>query len=292
SGRLRRKARDWGSGNNITAGAQKPLRDLARQLDRNHDIARGVLNVMVRNIVGPTGIGVEPQPLGPDGQVNDELAEQLAELHKTWRKLPEVTGEFDWSRSEQLLCRSWLRDGASLWQYLEGDVRGLTHAMAVPFSVELMEVDMLATDLVDPRRNIVQGIERNAWNRPIAYWIYKTHPGEGFAGMSPARKRVPTDRIGHLKLVDRIGQLHGVSMFASVLTRLDDLKDYEVSERIDAKIAASMAGYIKKGVGEDYRAPVPDENGELPPAREMAMAPGMIFDDLLPGEEIGTIDAK
>src|SRR5699024_1273911 len=74
SGRLRRKARDWGSGNNITAGAQKPLRDLARQLDRNHDIARGVLNVMVRNIVGPTGIGVEPQPLGPDGQVNDELA--------------------------------------------------------------------------------------------------------------------------------------------------------------------------------------------------------------------------
>lgn len=290
AGRLRRKAKDWGSGNAAAQASQRPLRDMARQLDRNHDLARGALNVMVRNIIGATGIGVEPQPLNPDGSVNEELAAQLSALHTAWRKLPEVTGEYDWARSEQLLCRSWLRDGEVFWQYLEGEVPYLTHATAVPFSLELMESDLVPIDYSDGR-NILQGIERNAWRKPVAYYVYKNHPGEVYAGFVPDLKRVDTARIGHLKLVDRIGQLRGVSMFAAVLTRLDDLKDYEESERIAAKVAASMAAVIKKGVPEDYTAPV-DSNGNALPERQMNFAAGMIFDTLLPGESVETIDSK
>lgn len=291
NGRLRKKQRDWGSGNATAMGAQRPLRDLARHLDRNHDLARGTLNVMVRNVVGPNGIGVEPQPLNPDGSVNEELAGQIAAIRARWCKLPEVTGEYDWSRSEQLLCRSWLRDGEGFWQYLEGDVAYLTHGTDVPFSLELLESDLVPMDFNDLSRGILQGIERNAWRKPVAYWVYKNHPGEHFGSFGLDLKRVVTDRIGHLKLVDRIGQLRGVSMFASVLTRLDDLKDYEESERIAAKVAASMTGFIKKGVPEDYVAPV-DKEGNPLPQREMNFAAGMVFDTLLPGEEVGTIDSK
>ncbi|MGN6384405.1 MAG: phage portal protein [Dyella sp.] len=291
SGRLRRKAKDWGSGNTAAQAAQRPLRDLARHLDRNHDLARGALNVMVRNIVGATGIGVEPQPLNPDGTVNEDLAKQLAELHRQWRKLPEVTGEYDWARSEQLLCRSWLRDGEVFWQYLEGEVPYLTHATPVPFSLELMESDVVPLDQYDLGSNVYQGIRRNAWGRPISYFVYKSHPGDIATGFVPAMKEVSTDRIGHLKLVDRIGQLRGVSMFASVLTRLDDLKDYEESERVAAKVAASMAAYIKKGAPEDY-APPADAAGNPLPRREMTFQAGMVFDDLNVGEDVGTIDSK
>lgn len=59
-------------------------------------------------------------------------------------------------------------------------------------------------------------------------------------------KFVPANRMLHLKNVHRIRQMRGVSVFASVLNRFDDLKDYEESERIAAKIAASMAAYIKR----------------------------------------------
>ena len=143
--------------------------------------------------------------LNPDGSVNEELAGQIAAVRARWCKLPEVTGEYDWSRSEQLLCRSWLRDGECFWQYLEGDVNYLTHGSAVPLSLELMESDMVPMDYTDTARNILQGIERNAWRRPIAYWVYKDHPGEWAGSLRGSVKRVPTDRIGHMKLVDRIG---------------------------------------------------------------------------------------
>ncbi|HET6806899.1 MAG TPA: phage portal protein, partial [Frateuria sp.] len=286
STRLRKHARDWGDGNAVAQGAQVPLRDMARNLDRNHDISRGILNVLVRNVVGAHGIGVLPQPRDANGNVIDSLAQQLSDLWEAWSRAPEVTGEFNRARAEQLACRSWFRDGEALCQYVEGNVPGLTHATAVPFSLEYLESDMVPGDYNDPSRNIVQGVECDAWNRPKTYYVYKQHPGARLTAY-PELKPVPTSVIGHIKLVDRFGMRRGVSMFASVLTRLDDLKDYEESERIAAKIAASFAAFIKKGMPEEYAAP-PD--GSAP--RHMHLQPGMVFDDLKVGEEIGTIDSK
>ena len=104
------------------------------------------------------------------------------------------------------------------------------------------------------------------------------------------------DRIFCVRSIDRIRQLRGVSLFASVLTRFDDLKDYEESERIAAKVAASMAAYIKKGAPDDYTAGTgfnPDGSAEsVTGLRDLKFRPGMIFDDLRPGEEIGLIDTK
>jgi lambda family phage portal protein len=71
------------------------------------------------------------------------------------------------------------------------------------------------------------------------------------------------------------------------LARLDDLKDYEESERIAARIAASMAAVIKKGDPQSFNPDAPSHG-----PRQMHFAPGMIFDDLLPGESIETIDSN
>jgi lambda family phage portal protein len=281
--RLRKHQRDMGSGNTVAGLAHRQLRDLARNLDRNHDLSRGILNTLVRNIVGPTGIGVQPQPRGPDGEVLQDLATQLDDLWQQWSRQPEVTGELNRARAEQLLCRTWMRDGEGLWQYLEGSVAKLNHNTAVPFSLEFLEPDLLPIDYNDPIKQISQGIEIDAWGRPQGYWFYKQHPGDPFVAM-PTLKRLPTSAVGHIKLVDRLGQRRGVSMFASVLGRLDDLKDYEESERIAARIAASMAAYIKKGDAGSY------ETASAP--RQMNFVPGMVFDNLVPGEEIGTIDSK
>jgi hypothetical protein len=73
-----------------------------------------------------------------------------------------------------------------------------------------------------------------------------------------------------------------------VFGRLEDIKDYEESERIAAKVAASMAAAIKKGSPDTYSPP----NDPGKPEREMKFHSGTIFDDLLPGESIETIDTN
>lgn len=292
-GRLRPHINDNSSGNVDVQRSAADLRSMARHLDMNHDLARGVSNVMVRNIVGADGIAVEPRPRMADGSVNTQLAADLQGLWREWTRTPEVTRTWNWAAACRLACRSWIRDGEMFGQLLAGRVPQLRHGTTVPFSVELLESDLVPLDYDRPNDRIYQGVEVNAWGRKLGYWTYKQHPGETMGALGtlyPELKRVSAERIVHPYMTDRISQMRGVSLFASIITRLFDVKDYEESERIAAKVAASMAGYIKKGTGEDYMAGV-DSNGQ-PDYRDMRMRPGMIFDDLLPGEDVGSIEAN
>ena len=98
-------------------------------------------------------------------------------------------------------------------------------------------------------------------------------------------KQIPWDRVLHLATLDHIGQVRGVSEFASVINRLSDIKEYEESELVAAKIAAMLTGYIKKGAPDHF------EPTESVP-REISFQPGMVIDDLGPGEDVGMIDSN
>lgn len=296
---IQRKARrDKSSPDTLVSKSAEPLRNTMRYLDRNHDLVTGALSTMVNNIVGPAGITPEPQPQNLDGSVHVEYARALTDAYLDWARRPEVTWTHDHSQSQRLICRSWLRDGEAFIQRLVGPVQFLDHGTRVPYSQELMEADMVPLHY-DNGDNIRQGIQRNAWGRPNVYWVLKNKPGETFASMGnslslsvEAVKPIPADRILHIALRERIGQLRGISKFASVITRMEDLKDFEESERIAAKIAAMLCAYVKRTapVETGYEAPV-DSNGETI-ERTFGMVPGMIIDTLVAGEEIGMIDTK
>lgn len=286
--RYRKQRADNASGDATTRRAGAPLRALARHLDQNHDLACGLLTTLCDRIVGPTGIAVEPQPRTRDGAIHDELAKAQAAVWEAWGRQPETTKEHSWASAEWLLCLAWLRDGEALLQVLEGAVPFLEHGSRVPLSLELLEADYLA-DLDDERLGITQGVERDAWGKPRAFHLYKTHPGD--YGWRLDTKRVPAERIIHVKSVRRFRQARGVTILAAVLNRLDDLKDYEESERVAARVAAAMAGFVRKGTPDMYMPPEPGTNGELAP-RDFKLQPGLIFDTLAPGEEVGAIDVK
>lgn len=292
--RNRKLIRDHASGDVHVQRDAAQLRSSARDLERNHDLARGVLSVMTRNIVGAQGIGIEPLPRMRDGTMNADLARELRGLFHEWSKRPEVTWCHGFASMQRLACRAWLRDGEMFGQLLSGQVPGLDHGTAVPFSVEMLEADLVPLDYDFGSERIRQGVELNAWGRKIAYHVYKGHPGDGglvFGSLFPALKRVGADRIVHPYMADRISQIRGVSIFASIITRLMDVKDYEESERVAAKVAASMAGFIQKGNPDNYMEYAENGGAEKEP-RQMKFSPGMIFDDLMPGEQIGTIDTK
>jgi len=293
--RHRKLARDWGSGNSIVSMDARQLRDQARHLERDLDVADNALNVLVQNIVG-SGIDVLAAPRLPGQPINRALAEQVDDLWDSWWDAPEVTGMHDYGACQQLLARTWMRDGESYYQDLIGPVPGLVHGTAVPYSIEMIEPDLIPLELTDPGRNILQGVEKNAWGRPVAYHVYKQHPGDAY-GATLETKRVSADILHGIRNVKRLHQVRGLSVFASAMSRFEDVKDYEESERIAAKVAASMCAYIKKGNPDRYGENAGGVAGQMvvpdvPADRELRFVPGIVFDDLMAGEDIGMIDSN
>lgn len=291
--RNRKFYQDQRSPNQLVEMSARALRAQARQLQRNHDVSRGILRTMTNNIVGANGIGIEPQPRRADGSIHQEYAAALRAAYREWAIRPEVTRKHTWAKVQRLMCSTWLRDGESFAQEVLG-TSGYAFPSRVPFALEMFEADLVPYDYeVLPR--VEQGIERNAWGQPVAYFVHKHHPAEGIGpGLSFSTqdlKRVPAERVRHIALLDRIGQMRGISEFASIITRLEDIKDYEESERIAAKIAAALTAYVKKTSPDGYQGPATDQDGNTVP-RSISMAPGMVIDSLTVGEEIGLIDSN
>jgi len=286
--RLRKGKPDNASGDALTARAGSTIRGYARQQEQNYDLAEGILATLVDNIIGPHGISIEPQPRDKNGDLLPDLAKKILELREDWKLKPEVTHEHDWPACERLIARAWFRDGEALLQELKGTIPSLQHGTRVPYSLELIEADLLPMHFSDKDKGITQGVERNAWGRPLAYHMLKEHPGDlNFTHLFKDTKRVNADNILHPKIVKRFKQARGVSIFAPMMRRIEGIKDYEESELVAARIAAAMCGYIKKGTADDYIAP--DDPTE---DRSFKVKPGIMFDNLQPGEEVGTVDSN
>lgn len=284
--RTHKATREHRSGNAALNMAGRSLREQARWLDENHDIVIGLFDKLEERIVGANGIQVEPQPRDAAGQVMPELAAELRRRWAAWSLRPEVTGMFTRPQMERLVVRSWLRDGDVFGQMVKGRVANYQHLTDTPFAIELLESDFIPYELDDTSKKIRQGIEVNDWGRPRAFHVLYDHPGEP-TGIRFKTKRIDADRMLHLALRRRLHQLRGVSLLHGVITRLADLKDVEEAERVAARISAALAFYIKKQ--GDY---LPERDGEQQAPREIPIAPGMTFDQLRVGEEVGTIQSN
>lgn len=269
------------------------LRTQMRHLEQNHDITKGSLDVLVNNTVGPHGIGVEFTPRRADGSIHTEYAGELGQMWAKFCRRPEVTWRRDMENCQRVSARTWFRDGEMFAQHVIGPVATMEHGSAVPYSLELMEPDFVPFELNDDGKGIRQGVECNEWGRVRAYHVYRRHPGELLALPTIGDvKRIPAERMLHLAELTRIGQRRGVTRYASVINRIEDIKDYEESERVAAKIAAMLTAYVKRQApAEEGYTPQTDSNGD-PVAREISLNPGVIIDTLAVGEEIGLIDSK
>jgi lambda family phage portal protein len=286
--RYHKQRRDKRSANVQNERSAEFIRDQARHLDQNFDIASGALDTLVAFTIGQ-GISPEPQVRLRGGDPAESVNSQLLNLWDDWIHMPEVTRQFDYYSMQQILARSWFRDGEVFTQRIIGPAAGLDHGTIVPYSLEGLESDLVPYEFHDAARGIYQGIETDAWGKPRAYHVFKRHPGERYQSTAGDMKRVPAENILHLKQVKRLHQLRGMSSFATVINRADDLKEIDESERVAARVAAAFAAFIQKGTPDQYEGPdvnSPDGN------RSMELVPGMIFDDLREGEQIGSIDPK
>lgn len=279
--RTHKARRENRNANQLTQFGGRSLREQARWLDNNHDLVIGLLDKMEERIVGARGIIVEPQPLLLTGAVADDLAKEIRAAWAEWSVAPEVTGQYTRPVMERLLARTWLRDGEVFCQMVQGKVPGLTPQAGVPFWLEALEPDFVPLESNDSGKGLCQGIFLNAWGRPIKYQVHKSLTTSGIA--LGDTKEINADNMLHLKFVRRLHQIRGNSLLSGILIRLSALKDYEDAELTAARIAAALGMYVKKGDGQSY--PESEDKEE----REMDIVPGMLFDGLQPGEDIGMI---
>lgn len=275
-----RRGGSW-SGDAVMDAARSRLREYGRWLDENHDLATGILDDLVTNIVG-CGVGIEPMAGLRNQEPATDFNDALRSLWPEWWERPDVTGEIPGPELERLVCRTWLRDGELFIQH--SNKNSLT---GIPYSLELLESDFVPFDLFERQAGVIHGIQKNVWGQPTAYYVFKQHPGNINSSAMPDYKIILAENMSHIKFSRRLHQTRGASIFHSVFTRLDDIKDIEESERIANRIAAAFCAFIKRE--SDFTAPsINPETNE----RNFEMAPGMIFDSLKPGEDVGIIDPK
>lgn len=280
---------DSRSGNAVMEHARGKLRNWARYQEENHDLAVGVLDDLTDRVIG-TGIIVQPGVKDRAGNLIPDLNNAISRAWRDWGRAPEVSGVIPWGELERLLFRTLVRDGETLVKHIEG-ASSYDYASPVPYVIDSLEPDHLPFDLIMDHPAITHGIERDTWGKIIFYHLLTVHPGDTLATLSPSAlilktEPIPADRVTHLRLSRRIGQLRGVSVFHASLWRFQDLMDYEESERLAAKIAASFTAAITKSADmPGVLTRNTTDSGE----RNLEMQPAMIFDDLLPGESVETI---
>ncbi|MDS9467343.1 phage portal protein [Paracoccus sp. MBLB3053] len=138
-----------------------------------------------------------------------------------------------------------------------------------------LQLDVLEPDFLDESKfgllgngnEIRDGIEYDAAGHRVAYWLFTQHPGGDW---SPGRRpgiseRIPAGEILHVFRQDRPGQMRGVTWFAPVMMRLQDLADHEDAQLMRQKIAACFAAFRVRAEG--------GKDGEI-----KELAPGLIYD--------------
>lgn len=296
--RLRTIKRSRQSIDHDTLRGAKTIREAARWMDQNYDLALGALDVLVRNVVG-TGIVPEPLTRLRDGTLASDFNTELSAWFTKWSRYPEVTGELDYSAAQRLKALTLFRDGESFTQYVQGEFPSQPHGTEVPFSIELIDPDYVPHWYYDPARNIVQGIGKNGWGKPNLYLVYRSNPRDSGGGSvvmaggitGGVFREITSANMQHLKPVRYIRQTRGISVFSSALERIEDIRCIDESERVAGVIASSMAAYVRRGNPDLFEPEKMErDEGGRPIPREHKFQPGMIFDFLEAGEDIGTIN--
>lgn len=250
------------------------LRTRARWLCQNDPLAARFVTLMMLNVPGPFGYGLQVKSFDwmkqPDNKwvkLFDERANRMIEeVWGKWSKAPTVTGMQTLRQVEHLIMSHLARDGEFL-------VRKI-YRKSSPFGFLLQ---VLEPDWLDEKRNeiladgnvIRMGIEFDKWRAPVAYHIKKVDPRLELyvSGTSIANdwERVPASEIYFGYSQERAYQSRGVPWFAPVMIRLKMLSGYEEAALVNARVAAAKMGffYNEEGQGKQYTGEDTDGHGNF-----------------------------
>jgi lambda family phage portal protein len=273
------------------------LRAWSRKLVRDNAYAWGVVDTIVSSVIG-SGIKAQSMMEFEDGSDVEDTNWQRDETWERWCEVCDINGLYNFDEVQRIAQREIVEAGEVLIHLVntpKKEFRGISRP--VPFALELIEADRLASDQDtyalnrDGGKRIVRGVEMDELGKPIAYWIYPDHPNAP-QGWNRQPKRIDAKNIIHLFRRDRVGQSRGVSWFAPIMSWIRDLGVY-VDNEIQASAVASCFGVAIKtdgafpGLTSPTGEDTSDANGNqfeyLEPAMVVRLNKGESIESINPG---------
>jgi lambda family phage portal protein len=210
-----RRARGWSAStlgpNASTLPNLGTLRARSRQAYRDDAYGGGALDYRVEQLIGT---GITPKSLARD----EKVRVQVQALWDRWTKESDADGLLNFYGQQVQATRCWQTAGEVFTRLR---LRLPSDGLSVPLQLQILEPELCPIEHTMTGRGgttIRAGIEFSPILRRTAYWFYRAHPADGELDASRLVS-VPAERVLHLYLPERAGQLRGVPhLFRALLT--------------------------------------------------------------------------
>jgi lambda family phage portal protein len=261
--------------------ALRAMRDRARTLERNNEIAAGLLNRTVENVVGPKGFQLQVTANNPawSPQQNAAWNAKAQSLMEHWFTTADISG-LTWVEHQKTVFRSCLRDGdCGVILDDDGYLQGV-------------EADLIANpdekDQPDDAQ-ILFGVETDAFNNAKAYWVTPLPSGQG--DDQPPAVRIAEQNFIFVANRTRFGQLRGETVYATIFDLLDQINKWKQPTLMAAMVAACFGVAITKNDGGAslFTTANAATNSAGQSQTQINLEPGSV-QYLNPGEKVETIN--
>lgn len=272
------------SGDAELVSSLRKLRGRSRQLCRDFSYAKRAKRLVVNNVIGPNGIGMQAQVKTNGGSLVKRINDDIEDAWSEWCAADSchIGGRLHFVSFERTLMAQIFEAG-EVFVRLHFKKVGRSK---IPLTLEIIEGERLADDYISigpaaEGNHIRMGVEMDEYYRPQAYWFRNRHPGDvrwpdhGIATF----ERVPAAEVIHLALIERWPQTRGEPWLHAAARRLNDMDGYSEAEIVKSRAQANIGGVIE--TPEDV-----ESFGELQEdgSAEMEMEAG-VFKRLNPGEK-------
>lgn len=288
----------------------------ADDIDRNHDklrarsrdlyisgsLARGAVDTLVTNIVGPglmLDSHVDHEALGISREEAAQIERQIEREFALWAENEDcvIARNMSFAQAQHLVVQSAFISGDVFVALAAKERKGRTYDLRL----NVLESDRVASP-TDGQLNpmIREGVELDEDGAPVAYWVTNSYRHGSIRTVNGALqqewKRVPafgrrTGRrnILHIKSgTERPGQVRGVPVLAPVIEDLKQLTRYSEAEVTAAVLSAYFTVFVTSDTPNSPLQPQFRPGQQLKPnpiANPYEMGPGAIV-GLREGEKI------
>ncbi len=265
--------------NAMLAGDVDTIRRRSRDAVRRNPWAKSASEAWVSSAIGK---GIRPKPDTAD----EEFREEIIDAWEDFVEQCDADGTLDFYGQQALIARGAYEAGDGLLRFRP---RRPSDGLAIPLQLQALEAEMLDAGKTEPLPNggmIKAGVEFGPYGKRVAYWLFKTHPGEfmGFRG-GGASVRVPADQIIHVFHPLRAGQVRGVPGLATVLGILKEILEVQDAYVMRVKIQNLFTSFETSpdqtsvfGDGQVEGVPTTDDDdvpmSTLEPGAHQVLPPG------------------
>ena len=237
----------------VIRSSLRALRARSREGWENNPYVKRFVDLISSNVIGHKGILSHPTVKLPNGQMDDAVNTLIYNAFNDWCSgcYCDVGRSMSWAELQRLAIKTLAIDGEIFARIVRDS------SFKYGYAIQLIDpeyIDLLQNQKLSNGNYILQGIEFNRFNAPVAYHIYQPALGDAYATYAPAGTgtylRVPANQMLHIFLPFRIDQRRGIPMTANALEPLKMMNGYMEAALIAARVGASTMGFFHSVGGE------------------------------------------